>query len=266
MNRESLVAVAVGNTSLQVGLFTLHDQHRCPQPRWHGSFPVRADVSASVVEAVQRQAGSGLRWFVVSVNRAVEQALRPSVVEGACPAAYRLLEWNDFHIPLEVEHPSQVGADRIAGAVASAMRKPPRRAAIFIDAGTALTVNAVSHEGTFLGGAIAPGLRMSARALAQQTDLLPLVDVAFDQVTLCPELPGRTTEQAICSGIYWGAIGAARELIQRLRENVVRDPVLFVTGGFGQHLAASLDEAEYVPHLVLSGVAIAARQAGSTDR
>ena len=92
--------------------------------------------------------------------------------------------------------------------------RPPGRPAVVIDVGTAITVDLVSAEGAFLGGAILPGIAMSARALHEFTDLLPLVDMS--ELAAPPPALGDSTEAAMRSGLFWGAVGAVRQLIEQL--------------------------------------------------
>ena len=92
-----------------------------------------------------------------------------------------------------------------------------------------MTVDVVSSDGVFRGGAILPGLRMMTRALAADTDLLPLVNVAFADDP--PPVLGKSTEGAIRSGAFWGAVGAIRQVISRLPLELGHNAQLFVTGG-----------------------------------
>ena len=101
---------------------------------------------------------------------------------------------------------------------------------------------------------------MSARALHEFTDRLPLVEVVD-----APEVLERSTAGAIHFGLYWGAVGAVRELIARLRHDGVPTQV-YLTGGGAPALAAILAQGstqppQFVPHLTLAGVALAASQA-----
>jgi type III pantothenate kinase len=128
--------------------------------------------------------------------------------------------------------------------------------AIVIGAGSAITVNLIAANGAFEGGAILPGFRMSAEAL-YGADLLPLAILAPNDQP--PPLLGKNTEDAIRSGLFWGAVGAVREVVTRMSEPLENEPDIFVTGGdlrqFTQYLG---DEATFVPDMVLSGIALAA--------
>jgi type III pantothenate kinase len=158
------------------------------------------------------------------------------------------------------------------------------RPAVIVDVGTAITVDLVSAEGAFLGGAILPGIEMSARALHEFTDLLPLVDVS--ELTTPPPALGMATVPALESGLFWGSVGAIRQLIEQLGESIAdnsattggcpegwggsltatptehgrAEPQVFLTGGAGASVAELLGpDARHVPHLTLAGIALAAR-------
>jgi type III pantothenate kinase len=153
--------------------------------------------------------------------------------------------------------------DRLASAVAVNRLRDPARPAIVIDLGSAITVDLVSAAGEFLGGAILPGIGMSARAMHQFTDLLPLS--AMTELTDPPPALGTSTAAAMRSGVYWGAVGAMRELVARLSQG--RDvPQVFLTGGAAPSVAELISNADgqpavYVEHLTLAGIAIAAGSA-----
>jgi type III pantothenate kinase len=139
--------------------------------------------------------------------------------------------------------------------VAANALRDPARPAIVVDLGTALKVHLVSAAGAFLGGAILPGIAMSARALHDFTDLLPLISMR--ELAGPPPVLGTSTDSAMRSGLYWGAIGAMRELIARLQDPQNTAQV-YLTGGAAPAVADLLGgEAQHVPHLVLSGIALA---------
>jgi type III pantothenate kinase len=154
-----------------------------------------------------------------------------------------------------------VGIDRLAGAVAANRLREAQRPAIVVDLGTAITVDLVNPQGVFLGGAILPGIGMSARALYEFTDLLPLLDLRVLREP--PPALGKSTTDAMQSGIYWGAVGGVRELIARLNADSAPAQV-FLTGGAAPAVAALLaPDAHYIPHLVLGGIALTALEAKS---
>jgi type III pantothenate kinase len=198
-------------------------------------------------------------WVMASVNREACQRLLDGVTPIRRDIQYRLLDYPHLPLTLAIEHPQTAGLDRLAAAVAVNRLRRPGQPAIVVDFGTAITVDAVSADGTFLGGAILPGPKLSATALAAGTSQLPPVGATF---TGPPPAIGKSTEPAIRSGIFWGAVGAVRALIEKTVEELGSPPLIAITGGGAEVLLPHIDptgEYVHVPHLVLSGIALAAQ-------
>lgn len=266
---QQIIAVGVGNSSVQIGRFSIADSSgdTLPEPLSRDVFPSRAEDGGpnlvwdnlnEIVTAAQPQAP----WYIASVFGEAADAVADWVEKNDSGSSVILLSNRNFPIEITTESPETVGTDRVAAATAVARLKSPDRPAIFVDAGTALTVNAVSAAGVFLGGAILPGTTTSGDALNKSTDQLPRIVVLADKPD--PQPIGRATNAAIASGIYWGSIGAVKELIARMSDELSPssksslEPEIFVTGGFGPALAKHLGgQAKSLPHLVLSGIALA---------
>jgi type III pantothenate kinase len=148
-----------------------------------------------------------------------------------------IASYQQIPLPVQLPDPSKVGIDRLLSSLAAKHRKPQNQAAIIVDAGTAVTVNALSRDGVFLGGAIAPGLRTMRVALQQQTAKLPLVSEVPEGAN---GLPGKTTQEAIYFGTQELFLGGVERLIQQTGKHFNREFVLFFTGGDGQLLQQHL--------------------------
>jgi type III pantothenate kinase len=132
-----------------------------------------------------------------------------------------------------------------------------------ISSGTATTVDYVSAAGHFCGGAILPGFDLCAKALHEYTELLPLIrmDSVLDSEMSPAEL-GRNTQAAITSGLYWGHVGAVKELMRRLMlgGDPHIEPLILLTGGAAPLLYPHLPTiVRHEPHLSLQGLAVVAR-------
>ncbi|MBN2489304.1 MAG: type III pantothenate kinase [Planctomycetes bacterium] len=144
------------------------------------------------------------------------------------------------------------GADRLLNALAAVERFPG--GAICVDVGTAVTVDAVSPDREFLGGAILPGPLLGAWALAARTAQL------FEVSPTAPERAiARDTEEAIRSGLHHGTIGGVARLVERFREELAFEPVLVLTGGDVGRYVPAFPEAVHVPALTLEGILAAVR-------
>jgi type III pantothenate kinase len=247
----TLVAAGIGNTTTRIGIASNLPAQDLPVWSARAEFST-ADLNWPQLAALV--AGDCRRWLVASVQRAAQQRLQDWIRRERPADEYLVLGHRDLPIEVDVESPERVGMDRLAAAVAANRLRRPGRPAIVVDAGTAITVNLVSADGIFRGGVILPGFRLTARALAEGTDLLPLVTA--DLAAEPPPIIGRSTESAIRSGLFWGNVGAVREIVKRVAHDLACPPQVFVTGGDAQRLAGCIaTDARYVPELVLIGIA-----------
>lgn len=182
-----------------------------------------------------------------------------------------LLNWNsrfreplflnqNSSIPIKslVDVPEKVGADRLLNTAAVHKLKRIDSPAIIVDSGTAITVDAVSKEGEFLGGAILPGVLMGARAMHDFTTTLPFID-GQKYLETPPTAIGKNTEDAMASGLYWGHLGAVKELVERIQNELGGNSQIFLTGGATPLLQPFLPEAKVEPYLSLIGSIITAK-------
>ena len=260
----ALIAVDVGNSRIKLGLFDRGAEIESAVE------PIRIlELPAEDwdIERVKNWLPSGPiwpEWWFASVNRPAAARLVDWIgrEEGLTPSGHpvpvRQLSAENLPLSVGVEHPERVGIDRLAAATAADRLRTSRRAALVVDAGSAITVDFVSADGVFLGGAILPGLEMSARALHEFTDLLPLVPPS--KMDEPPSPLGVSTVTAIRSGLYWGAIGAVRELAHGMSAGGAAPPEVFLSGGSAALVARAFDRpVRILPHLVLSGIALARR-------
>jgi type III pantothenate kinase len=153
-------------------------------------------------------------------------------------------------MPILYENPQEVGADRVVSSVAAFDKYGGP--CIVLDFGTATTFDAISAKGEYLGGAIAPGVRISAEALYARTAKLPQVEIRKPDSVI-----GRTTVSSMQSGLFYGYVGLVSSLIQRLRRELGGHAVVVATGGFSTLIRADIPEIDhYEPHLVLEGLRI----------
>lgn len=248
-----MIAVDVGNARVKLGLFPSASGERFPEPAATLALDGRRPDWDRIGPWLKESSEAHVAWWIGSVNR---------------PAATRLLDWirsrrpadpitllsaDDLPLAVELERPDMVGVDRLLDAVAANHLRRPNRPAVVVDVGTAITVDLVSARGAFRGGAIMPGIAMSARAMHEFTDLLPLIEMS--ELSTPPPALGTVTVEAMRSGLFWGAVGAIRQLIDRLAGD--DDPEVFLSGGAGPAVAELLGRsARHVPHLTLAGIAL----------
>jgi type III pantothenate kinase len=214
------------------------------------------------------------QWWIASVNRRAASRLIDWLAEHRPTDRVTLLASGDLPLEVRVPRPDMVGIDRLVDAVAVNRLRHAGRSAVIVDVGSAITVDLLSADGAFLGGAILPGIEMSARALHKFTDMLPLVSTS--ELTAPPSALGTATISAMRAGLFWGAVGAIRQLIEQLGKATSGDdrppswggsltaaptdgPEVFLTGGAGAVVAELLAPAvRHVPNLTLAGIALAA--------
>lgn len=154
-------------------------------------------------------------------------------------------------LPITYNPPSAVGADRIANAIgALAFLKPP---IVIVDFGTATTFDVIDATGTYVGGAIMPGLEVSTQALVSRTAKLPSVAYTAPESAI-----GKTTTQALQSGIMLGYSGAVDAIVDAIAKDLGVAPRVIATGGLGGIFVGLCRTLESVhPELTLEGLRLA---------
>ena len=154
----------------------------------------------------------------------------------------------DAGIPILYDDPKEVGADRIVNAVAGYEKY--KQALIIIDFGTATTFDCVSSKGEYLGGAISPGIAISAEALFQKTSKLPRVDIVKPSTAI-----GKNTVASIQSGLFFGYVSLVEGMVKRIKGEMEGNPKVIATGGLADMIAHEASAIEYVePFLTLEGL------------
>jgi type III pantothenate kinase len=151
---------------------------------------------------------------------------------------------------IRTENPREVGADRIVNSVAAVARWGGP--IIVVDFGTATTFDCVDAEQDYVGGVIAPGLRISEEALFTRTAQLPRVELHRP-----PQVIGRNTVHAMQSGLYWGYAGMVDAMVDRIRAELAADARCVATGGYAHLIAQGSSRIQEVDGaLTLRGLAL----------
>lgn len=147
-------------------------------------------------------------------------------------------------------NPQEVGSDRVANAIAGT-KLYPNKDLIIIDFGTATTFDVVTKDKEYLGGAILPGIRTSMEALESKTAKLPAVEIAIPDNVI-----GKTTKASIQSGLFFGNVGAIKEIIHRVTNEAFggKKPFIIGTGGFANMFVNENLFNAINPELVLRGI------------
>lgn len=153
-------------------------------------------------------------------------------------------------MPILYENPLEVGADRVVSAVAAYAKYGGP--CIVVDFGTATTFDAVSPDGEYVGGAIAPGVIISAEALYLKTAKLPRIEIKKPESAI-----GRTTVSSMQSGLYFGYIGLVSQIIDAMSRELGEDVKVVATGGLASLIIKEIGSIGFhEPHLVFDGLKI----------
>lgn len=246
-----LLTYDVGNTNIVVGLFDkaeLIAHWRFASDRNRTGDELRLTTRSLLDEARVTPAnirGIAVASVVPSLNVPLRDGLA-SLIEGPV----RFLDAGTSDISLCVEQPRDVGADRIANCIAGhALYGGPL---LILDFGTAINFDLVSEDGAFLGGAIAPEMRLAARALTETAAQLYSVELEIPESVV-----GKNTAHNLQAGVVLGYIDLVNGLIARFRREIAADLPVLATGGKGQLFHEQLDAIEYFdPFLTQKGLQI----------
>ncbi len=193
-----------------------------------------ADITRSIVSSTVPQLSD--RWIAMAGRYLGHEMLRvgPSIKTG---------------MPIRIDNPHEVGADRLVNAVAAYDRV--HSTCVIVDFGTAITYDAVSAAGEYIGGLITPGAEISIDALYERAAKLPKVELDTPRTLI-----GKSTVDAIRSGIVYGFAGQVEGIVRRLRAELGADIWVIATGGLARAIVPFIEETidEVDPMLTLTGL------------
>jgi type III pantothenate kinase len=251
-----LLAIDVGNTNIVLGVFdgqslshswrlqtvrerTLDELGLLVEGLFAHAGVTRAAVTGIVLGSVVPPVTGTLHGMIAHYF-----GLVPLVVDPA----------RNTGMPIRYDNPAEVGADRIVNAIAAFEQfgRDANLPLIVCDFGTATTLDAISAAGEYLGGAICPGVNISADALFQRAARLPRIDVRKPS-----HVVGRTTVGAMESGLFYGYVGMVEGLVRRMRDELGGRAVCVATGGLASVIAPETDVIQHVENdLTLHGLRI----------
>jgi type III pantothenate kinase len=246
----TILAVDIGNTTTKIG--SLQDDRRKDFFFKFETAKLIAD-DKSVREAMLLNLASlesGFHFGIASVVPKATDALS-NVIKRTYPDSV-IHHIKNYEVPIvnKYHEPDQVGIDRLLAALAAHARF--KKDLILVSFGTATTIDCVSRDGEFLGGVIAPGIRMEANALADHTAQLPRIPLKFP-----PQVLGQTTEQSIQSGVMFGTVAMINGLVAELKQEVFlgKNVGIYTTGGdASSELLQKIRGDEHCQNLVLEGI------------
>jgi type III pantothenate kinase len=236
-----LLVLEVGNTNTKIGVYD--GDRLLVSWRLTSRREQTADEYGLFVETLFRTRGvdpRGIRGIAISnVIPPVQQTLELMCEKYFGIAPYSVEPGVNTPMPLEVENPREVGADRITKSVAAAaIYGPPL---IVVDLGTATTFDCVSAAGAFIGGAIAPGIATATEALVARAARLYRVEFVRPK-----EAIGRNTVTNMQSGVVYGYAGLVDGLVARMKAEMAGQAKVIATGGYATLIAEAARSIDHV--------------------
>jgi type III pantothenate kinase len=240
-----LLVVDVGNTQTHFGTFK--DAELVEHWRFATVRESTADELGAVLRNLLELRGIGLADLNASIVSSTVPQLRPEWQA----MAQRYLDHEMLVVgpgiktgmALRYDNPREIGPDRLVNAVAAYDKV--HGACVVVDFGTALTFDPVSADGEYLGGIIAPGVEISMEALTNRAAALPKIDLAAPRALI-----GKTTIDAIRSGVIYGYAGQVDGILRRLRAEMGPEIETIATGGLAEHIVPFTEEIDETDDLL----------------
>lgn len=242
------LVIDIGNTVIKVGLFkeekillrgtfSTHPHKESDEwgilfTNWLEIAPEKVCLDVVLISSVVKSAFTDIKKAILSYF-------------GISPLE---LTYEIAGIPILCDNPKTVGADRIANAVAVYnMYSMP---AVVVDFGTATTFDVISGKGEYIGGVIAPGVKLAAESLWQKAERLFPVEFKKPERVI-----GKNTTDNLTSGIFYTCVGMTREILERIETEMGQGITVIATGGWGKIIGSECEKIKEVnPNLTLQGL------------
>lgn len=247
-----LLVVDVGNTNTVIGVFALDSSEVVATARMSSRRDRMPDEWYAILAPVLAQSGINPR----DISAMVISSVVPNVTRWLSAMGEERLGVTpmivsvdlDLGIGIDYPNPEEIGPDRLVNSLAAVERFGAP--VISIDFGTAINFDVVDNHGNYIGGALAPGLVIALDAMVSRAARLFTVEL-----TRPPHAIGRSTSQAIQSGVVLGYLSMIEGMIVRIRAELDGEPTVIVTGGYGEIFAEASDLIHaFVPNLTIDGL------------
>ncbi len=231
MKEKMLLVIDIGNTHTVIGVF---DGERLKRDwRINSDKKKTADEYGVLIQSIFNSSGLGLNEFHAVIIASVVPPLLQTF-QAFCEKYLGLtpvVVGPDIKtgMPILIDNPSEVGADRIVNGVAAFHQV--RQACIVVDFGTATTFDCISSAGEYIGGVIMPGIGISMEALFQMTSKLPRVEITRPKTVI-----GKNTEDCMQAGIFFGYVSMVEGMVKRITKEMGGKVYVMATGGIAEQI------------------------------
>ncbi len=245
-----LLAIDIGNTNITLGLYD--EETLILTARLSTNHNLTADQYAVEIKNILSLYGQN--------HSDIEDCIISSVVPAVCNAVSHAISNLCCIVPLcigpgvktglniKIDNPAQLGADLVAGAVGAISEYT--LPCVVIDMGTASTISVIDRDGVYLGGVIAAGVRLTLKALTENTTLLPAIDIAAPKSVI-----GTNTVDCMCSGLILGTASMIDGLVERIADELGEEPTVVATGGLSREIISHCKgDIIYNENLLLDGL------------
>jgi type III pantothenate kinase len=247
-----ILCIDVGNSQIYIGAFK--DDKLLAQVRYDSRSSISSDQLGIFLKAALAEKGLDYKAIshitICSVVPEIDYSMRAACIKYLEQEPFFLGVGAKTGLQLKSNNPAEIGADRIATAIGGNDLYPNQNL-IVVDMGTATTVCAVTKNKEYLPGAILAGIKSSVKALASDTAKLPSVEIVKPQSQL-----GRSTKENIQIGLFYGHLGAVKEIISYLSKHAFAkdDYLVLGTGGLSGLYRDEKLFNDIIPELVLIGL------------
>lgn len=247
-----LLAVDIGNTNITLGAYNSNileftarlatdtrktdDQYAVEIKQLLSLYGIEpGDIEDCIISSVVPSVGKSISRAVSKLCQIVPLTLGPGVKTG---------------LNIKIDNPAQLGADLVAGAVGAidAYKMP----CVIIDMGTASTVSVLDRNGAFLGGVIAAGVRLTLKALTENTAQLPAIPIEAPKSVI-----GTNTTESMQSGLVYGTASMIDGLLEKITAELGETPTVLATGGLSKEVISHCKtNIIYNENLLLEGLRV----------
>ena len=245
-----LLAIDIGNTNITLGAYD--NDVLCFTARLATAHGTTSDQYAVQIKSVLELHG----LHANSIEDCVISSVVPSVGGAVCNAVSILCNIVPLvlgpgvktGLNIKIDNPAQLGADLVAGAVGAISEYT--LPCVVIDMGTASTISVIDRNGAYLGGVISAGVRLTLKALCENTSLLPSIEISAPKSVI-----GSNTVDCMKSGLIFGTAAMIDGLLDKITEELGETPTVVATGGLSKEIIIHCkNEIIYNANLLLDGL------------